>query len=92
MVRPSPSKVGHESHSFLQRVQEDIYGPLHPPSGSFHYFIILIDASTWWSHACLLSTQNIILARSLAQIIRLRAQFSHYLIKNIHMDNAGVYI
>lgn len=44
MVRPSLSKVGHESPSFLQMVQGHIHRPIHPPSGPFHYFI-LIDAS-----------------------------------------------
>ena len=46
VVRPSPSKVGHKSHSFLQRVQGDICGPTHSLKGPFHYFIVLIYAST----------------------------------------------
>ena len=53
------------------------------------YFMVLIDASTRWSHVCLLSTRNIAFARLLAQIIRLRAQFSDYPIQSIRMDNAG---
>jgi len=51
--------------------------------------MVLIDASTRWSHVCLLSTRNIAFARLLAQIIRLRAQFSDYTIKKIRLDNAG---
>ena len=51
--------------------------------------MILIDASTRWSHVCLLSTRNVAFARLLAQIIRLRAQFLDYPIKTIHLDNAG---
>ena len=51
--------------------------------------MILIDASTRWSHVCLLSTHNQAFARLLAQIIRLRAHFPDYLIKSIRLDNAG---
>ena len=55
----------------------------------FRYFMILIDASTRWTHVCLLSTRNQAFARLLAQIIRLRAHFQDYLIKSIRLDNAG---
>ena len=51
--------------------------------------MVLIDASTRWSHVCLLSTRNVAFARLLAQIIRLRAQFPDYPIKKIRLDNAG---
>jgi hypothetical protein len=51
--------------------------------------MILIDASTRWSQVCLLSTCNITFASLLAQIIRLRAQFSNYPIQSIRIDNAG---
>jgi transposase InsO family protein len=51
--------------------------------------MVLIDASTRWSHVCLLSTRNVAFARLLAQIIRLRAQFPDYPIQSIRMDNAG---
>jgi hypothetical protein len=40
----------------------------------------------------LLSTRNIAFVRLLAQIIRLRAQFSDYPIQFIRMDNAGEFI
>ena len=60
---------------------------IHPPCGPFHYFMILIDVSIRWSHVCFLSTRNIVFARLLAQIIRLRAQFPDYLIKTIRLDN-----
>ena len=39
----------------------DIRGPIQPLYGSFRYLMFLIDASTRWSHICLLSTQNHIL-------------------------------
>ena len=34
------------------------------------HFMVLIDASTRWSHICLLSTRNVAFARLFAQIIR----------------------
>ena len=51
--------------------------------------MVLIYASTRWSHICLLSTRNVAFARLLAQIIRLRAQFPNYPIKKNHLDNAS---
>ena len=51
--------------------------------------MVLIDASTRWSHVCLLSTTNVTFARLFAQIIRLQALFYDYPIKKIHLDNAG---
>nr|CAN83828.1 hypothetical protein VITISV_033034 [Vitis vinifera] len=56
IVRPSFTKVISESPVFLERIHGDICGSIHPPCGPFRYFIILIDASTRWSHVCLLST------------------------------------
>jgi hypothetical protein len=52
-------------------------------------FMVLTDVSNKWSHIYLLSSQNIAFARLIAQIIRLRAQFSDYLIKKIWLDNTG---
>ncbi|KAL0558683.1 hypothetical protein IC582_003263 [Cucumis melo] len=51
--------------------------------------MVLINASSRWSHVCLLSSRNLTFARLLAQIIKLRAQFLDYTIKNIRLDNAG---
>ena len=83
------SKIVVECPSFLEIIQGDICGPIHPLCGPFKYFMVLIDASTRWSHVCLLSTRNVAFARLLAQIIRLRAQFPDYPIKKIRLDNAG---
>jgi hypothetical protein len=58
IVRPSPLKIQVESLKFLERIQGDICGPIQPLSGLFRYFMVLIDASTRWSHVCLLSTHN----------------------------------
>jgi hypothetical protein len=89
IIKPSPSKVIVESPSFLQRIHGDICGPIHPPSGPFRYFMVLIDVSTRWSHVCLLSTRNVAFAILLAEIIRLQAQFFDYPIQSIRMDNEG---
>ena len=51
--------------------------------------MVLIDASTRWSHVCLLSSRNLAFARLLAQLIRLRTQFPDHPIKTIRLDNAG---
>ena len=66
ITRPSISKVDFESLSFLQRIQGVICGPIHPTSGLFRYFLVLVDISTRWSHVCLLSTSGVIFARLLA--------------------------
>lgn len=44
IVRPSLSKIVFESPSFLEIIQDDICGPIHPPFGPFRYFMVLIDA------------------------------------------------
>ena len=51
--------------------------------------MLLIDASSRWSHVYLLSTHNVAFARLLAQIIRLQAHFPAYPIKKICLDNIG---
>ena len=66
IIRPSLTKIAFEPPAFLERIQGDICGPIHPPSGSFRYFMVLIDASTRWSHVCLLSTRNVAFAKLLA--------------------------
>ena len=51
--------------------------------------MVLIDASTKWSHVYVLSTRNVPFARLLAQIIRLRAQILDYPTRKIRLDNAS---
>ena len=89
ITKPSFLKIASESPSFLQRIQGDICGPIHPTSGPFRYYMVLLDASTRWSHVCLLSTRNLAFARLLAQIIKLRAHFPEQHIKSIRLDNAA---
>jgi hypothetical protein len=55
---PSPLKIYAESLRFLERIQGDICGLIQLLFGPFRYFIVLIDASTRWSHVCLLSTHK----------------------------------
>jgi hypothetical protein len=52
------------------------------------YIIVLIDASTRWSHACLLSTQNHAFANFMMQIIRLKANYPEYRLQPVRLDNA----
>ena len=82
IVRPSVSKVTFESPVLLERINRDICGP-------FRCFMVLIYSSMRWSHVCLISTRNIVFARLLAQMIKLRAQFPDYPIKTIRLDNTG---
>ncbi|KAJ1280008.1 hypothetical protein BS78_04G199400 [Paspalum vaginatum] len=89
ITKPSYLKIKAESPGFLERLQGDIYGPIHLLSRPFRYFMVLIDACTRWSHVCLLSTWNHAFAKFIAQIIRLRAGFSENRIKAVRMDNAG---
>ena len=58
----------------------------------FFIFMVLIDASTRWSHVCFLSTRNVAFSRLLAQMTKLRAQFPDYPIKTIRLDNVGEFI
>jgi hypothetical protein len=88
IIRSSKNKIKNESPLFLERIQGDIFRPISPSCGPFRYFMILIDASTRWSHVCLLATKNIIFVRLLAQIIQLRANFLDYQINSIRLDNA----
>ena len=89
IVRPSFNKIMSESLVFLERIQWDIFGPIHPLCGPFRYFMVLIDASTKWSHVCLVSVRNVVFARLFAQMTKLKAQFPNYPIKTIRLDNAG---
>ena len=89
IIRPSSTKVTFDSPAFLKCIKGDICGHIHPPCGPFHYFMVLIDASTRWSHVGLLSSRNVAFARLLAQIIQFKAQFLDHPIKTILFDNAS---
>jgi IS30 family transposase len=50
--------------------------------------MVLIDASTRWSHVCLLSTRNHTFAKIMSQLIQLKAHYSEHRIRSIRIDNA----
>jgi hypothetical protein len=87
ILRSSPLKIHAEPLRFLEHIQGDICGPIQPLCGPFIYFMVLIDASTRWSHVCLLSTRNHAFTKSMTQVIRLKVDYSEYRIKSICMDN-----
>ena len=66
IIIPSFTKVTFESLAFLESIQGDICGPIHPPSRPFCYFMVLTYAFTRWSHVCLLSSRNVAFSRLLA--------------------------
>jgi hypothetical protein len=51
--------------------------------------MVLIDASTRWSHVCILSTRNHAFAKITAQVISLKASFLENWIQSIKLDNAA---
>jgi hypothetical protein len=86
---PSPLKIHAEPLRFLECIQGDIYGPIQPLCGPSIYFMVLIDASTRWSHVYLLSTRNHVFAKFITQVIRLEVNYPEYRIKSIRMDNVA---
>ena len=55
--------------------------------------MVLVDASTCWSHVTLWSSPYAAYAKLLAQMIRLRAHYPNHPINSIRLDNAiRVYI
>jgi hypothetical protein len=89
ILRPSPIKIKVEPLKFLERIQGDICEPIKPLSGPFRYFMVLIDASTRWSHLCLLSTQNYAFDKFITQVIRLKANYSEYRLQSVRLDDAA---
>jgi transposase InsO family protein len=89
ILRHSYLKIQAEPLKFLERIQGDICGPIQPLSGPFRYFMVLIDASTRWSHVCLLSTRNHAFAKLIAQVIKLKVQYPEHQIQSIRMDNVA---
>lgn len=89
ILRPSYLKIRAEPLKFLERIQGDICGPMVPRSRPFRYFMVLIDASTRWSHVCLLSTRNHAFAKLMSQIIRLKGNYPEHRIQSIRIDNAA---
>ena len=78
ILRPSYLKIRAKPLKFLERIQGDICGPIQPLPRPFRYFMVLIDASTRWSHASLLSTHNYDFVKIMAQLIKLKAHCSEH--------------
>jgi transposase InsO family protein len=89
ILRPSYLKIRAEPLKFLERIQGDICGPIQPLSRPFRYFMVLIDASTRWSHVCLLFTRNHAFTKLIAQVIKLKVQYPEHQIQSIRMDNVA---
>jgi hypothetical protein len=88
ILRSSPIKIKVGPLKFFERIQGDICGPIKPLSGPFRYFMVLIDASTRWSHVCLLSTRNHDFAKFMTRVIRLKANYPEYRLQSVRLDNA----
>jgi len=89
ILSPSSLKIKVGPLNFLEHIQTDICGPINPLFRPFRYFMVLIDASTRWSHVSLLSTWNHAFAKIIAQVIKLKAQHPEHQIKYIRVDNAA---
>ena len=83
ILRPSYLKIRAEPLKFLEMIQGDICGLMQPLSGPFRYFMVLIDASTRWSHVSLLSTRNHAFIKIIAQLIKLKAHYPKHQIQSI---------
>jgi hypothetical protein len=62
-------KIQNELLKFFERIKGDICGPIQPTFGPFRYFMVLIDASTRWSHVCLLSTRNLTFVKIIVKLL-----------------------
>ena len=83
-LRPSYATDIKEIILFLHRIQRDICRLIHSYCGFLRYFMILVDASTYWSHVVLLSTHNAAYAKLLAHFISLRAHHpDHSIMSNM---------
>jgi hypothetical protein len=88
ILRHPSLKIHTEPLKFPKRIHGDICGQIQPISGPFSYFMVLIDAFTRWSHVCLLSTQNHVFAKIMAQVIRFKVKNFENRIQSIRLDNA----
>ena len=86
--RPSQWQLPTELPPPLHRLQGDICGPINPPSSSFRYFLVLIDASGSHLEVALLTTRNLVFSRILAILIRYKNHFPEHPVKFLRMDNA----
>lgn len=74
---------------FLFRIQADVSGPIEPPCGPFHYYLVLQDSTGQWTDVILLSSRNTVFTRVLTSLLKLRATFPEHPIRKIRVDGAG---
>ena len=86
--KPSKWQLPSELPPPLYRIHGDICGPIDPPSGSYKYFFVLIDASGSHLEVSLLPTRNMVFPKLLAILIKYRNHFPKFPIKYLRMDNA----
>jgi hypothetical protein len=89
ILRYLPLKIHAKLLRFLTHIQGDICCPIQSLCDLFRYFMILTNAFTRWSHACLLSTHNHDFTKFITQVIRLKVNYPGYKIKSICMNNAA---
>ena len=75
--------------SFLERIHVDICGPIYPPTQNFHYFMVIVDATSRLSRVYLLASRNFILRYIVQFISEMQNSFPQSSIKNIRCDNAA---
>ena len=87
--KPAKFKEPYNSNTFLSQLNVDILGPIHPPSGPFRYVMGIVDSSSRWSYAALLSHKSQVYPRILSQYLKLRTSYSECPIKKVRVDNAS---
>ncbi|KAK9910989.1 hypothetical protein M0R45_034919 [Rubus argutus] len=94
--RPPRRLVDQERKMFplpLIESKGDICRPIQPTSGPLKCLMVLVIASTYWSHVTLWSSPYAAYAKLLAQMIHPRAHYPNHPINSIRLDNAiRVYI
>ena len=86
--KPSIWKLPIELPPPLYRLHGDICGPINPPSRTFRYYLVLVDASGSHFEVVLLPTRNLVFPRLLAILLLYRNHFPDNPIKYLRMDNA----
>jgi hypothetical protein len=92
ITSPSISKIVYTIPKFLEQLNADVCDPIEPVSGPFKFFLAIGDSSSKQSQISLLSTRNLVFARILAIILKLRAQFPEDPIQTLRVDRAGKFI
>jgi hypothetical protein len=89
ITHPSISKIVYTIPKFLEQLNADVCGPIKPASGPFRFFLAIGDSLSKWSQISLLSTRNLVFARILANVMKLREQFPNNPIQTFRVDRAG---